>query len=93
MIKKAKVAGIKVILLSPTGDWTENLENENNRLNLHGLQVEKLAKENGVGFVDSLKIYRRHIKSGKNLRQLLSQINHPNAKAHKMIAKQLSTWF
>ena len=93
MIKAAKEEGVKVILLSPTGDWTENLKDKNNRLNLHGLQVENLAKTKGTGFVDSLKLYRDHVKAGKNIRQLLSQINHPNAKAHKMIAKQLATWF
>ncbi|OGF46867.1 MAG: lipase [Candidatus Firestonebacteria bacterium RIFOXYA2_FULL_40_8] len=93
MIKAAKTAGVKVILLSPTGDWTENLKDKKNRLNLHGAQVEALAKKYNTGFVDSLNFYRSYIKSGKNIRQLLSQINHPNAKAHKLVAKELAGWF
>ena len=93
MIRSAKRFGAKVILLSPTGDWTEDLRNKKTPLNLHGTQVEKLAGAYGVGFADSLGIYRKHVKAGKNIRQLLSQINHPNTKGHKLVAKELIKWF
>jgi acyl-CoA thioesterase I len=93
MIEKAKKAGVKVILLTPTGDWSVNLDDPNDPLNQHAEQIRALAAEHGVGLVDSLALFKQHVKNGGKQEDLLSQINHPNRKGHDLVAESLSTWF
>jgi len=93
MIEEAKAKGVKVILLTPTGDESASLDNPGDLLNLHADQIRKLAKEYQVGLVDSLAIYKQYIQQGGKLEDLMSQVNHPNGKGHEMIAQEIFTWF
>jgi lysophospholipase L1-like esterase len=93
LITEAKAAKIKVILLTPTPDWTVNLADPNNVLEQHARQIRALAAEHGVGLVDSLAAFTERVKRGENVRDYLSQINHPNERGHAVVAELIAKWF
>jgi acyl-CoA thioesterase I len=93
MIEKAKKAGVKIILLTPTGDLSSKLDDPNDPLNQHAAQIRALAAEHHVGLVDSLALFKRYITHGGKLQEIMSQINHPNRKGHDLVAKSLLSWF
>ena len=93
MIEKAKKAGVKVILLTPTGDLSSKLDDPNDPLNQHAAQIRALAAQHHVGLVDSLALFQRYVKSGGKLQDIMSQVNHPNRKGHDLVAKSLLSWF
>jgi len=93
MIIAAKAKGIKVILLTPTGDTRVNMENSDNPLAKHAEQIRGLAKEHGVALADSLLAFNRYIAEKGNLKELMSQVKHPNRKGHDLVTKQLMEWF
>ncbi len=89
MIKAAKSAGIRVILLTPTPDQRVNIDDPKNSLNLHAEQVRALAKEHEVLLIDSLALFQARLKAGVPLPDLMSQVNHPNGAGHALIAEAL----
>jgi acyl-CoA thioesterase I len=93
MIAKAKARGIKVILLTPTGDQSAKLDSANDPLNQHAEQIRTLAKENGVALADSLQQFKDYIGRGGQLADLMSQVNHPNRKGHELVAGEILKWF
>lgn len=93
MIEKAKKAGVKVILLTPTGDTSSKLDDPNDPLNQHAEQIRALAAEHHVGLVDSLALFKQYVKGGGKLEELMSQINHPNRLGHDLVADSLLLWF
>ena len=93
MIEKAIAQGVKVILLTPTGDTSASLDNPNDPLNLHAEQIQELAKEYHVGLVDSTQLYKQYIRKGGKLEDLMSQVNHPNRQGHELIAQEIFCWF
>ena len=93
MIRAAQASKVKVILLTPTGDLSANLDDENDPLCRHARQIRELAAQYGVGLVDSLAAFRAYVKAGGSLKDLMSQVNHPNEKGHAIVAKLLLEWF
>ena len=93
MIAKAKAAGVKVILLTPTPDTSAKLGDPNDPLNQHAQQIRALARRNGVALVDSLACFEERIRNGEPLDGLMSQSNHPNRKGHDVVATELLRWF
>jgi len=93
MITKARAAGAKVILLTPTADQRSNLLDETDALHQHAAQVRELAREHGVALVDSLALFTAEVRAGTPLEALMSQVNHPNARGHRLVAEALATWF
>ena len=93
MIQKAQAAGVKVILLTPTGDTSSKLDDPNDPLNTHAQQVRDLAAEFHVGLADSLEAFKGYVKGGGKLADLMSQVNHPNRKGHDLVTKELLEWF
>lgn len=93
MIAKAKAAGVKVVLLTPTGDTASKLDDPNDPLCQQAAQIRRLAAENHVGLVDSLAAFQQYIHKGGTLRELMSQSNHPNRKGHALVAESLLLWF
>lgn len=93
MITKAKAAGIKVILLTPSPDKSAKLDDPNDPLNQHAAQIRKLAAEHGVALSDSLAGFQKLLHAGTQLDSLMSQINHPNRQGHDLIAGELVKWF
>lgn len=93
MIAKAKAAGAKVILLTPTPDTSASLDDPNEPLNQHAEQIRRLARENEVALVDSLAAFRAHVRTGEPLDSFMSQFNHPNRKGHEIVAAELLKLF
>lgn len=93
MIDEAKAAGAKVILLTPTGDTSAKMLEEQDPLSKQAAQIRSLAEKNGVALADSYLAYQNWIKSGKKLDALMSQVNHPNAAGHQLVLEQLFPWF
>jgi len=57
MIKQAKNRGIKVILLTPSPDWSIAYDDPTNDLQQQANQIRRIAKENRVGLVDSYQAF------------------------------------
>lgn len=93
MIQAAQARGIRVILLTPTGDLSAKLDQPSDPLNQHAEQIRQLARQHGVGLVDSLTLFEQHVKNGGKLDDLMSQINHPNRRGHELVADALLSWF
>ncbi len=93
MIETTLKKGIKLILLTPTPDFKEDILDENASLAAHAEMIRKLAEEYKVGLVDSYKIFCDKVKNGEDLRKYMSQNNHPNPVGHSSVAAELLTWF
>lgn len=93
MIEQAQAAGAKIILLTPTPDQSAKLDDANDLLNQHAEQIRNLAAEFNVGLVDSLAAFKAELASGTALTNLMSQMNHPNARGHEIVATELIKWF
>ena len=93
MIQKARAAGAQVILLTPTPDLRITFADEADTLHQHAAQVRQLAAEYGTGLVDSLAHFEAEVRAGTPPADLMSQVNHPNARGHQLVAAALATWF
>jgi lysophospholipase L1-like esterase len=93
MIEAALNAHVKVILLTPTGDLSVNLDNPDDPLNQHAAQICRLAAEYHVGLADSLGAFKKYAKDGGKLADLMAQANHPDRNGHELVAAQLLKWF
>jgi acyl-CoA thioesterase I len=93
MIQAAQAVGVKVILLTPTPDQSTQLADPDDPLNRHAEQIRKLAQEFHTGLVDSLAAFQAEIARGTALTNLMSQVNHPNARGHELVGAELAKWF
>lgn len=93
MIEKAQGAGVKVVLLTPTGDTRAKLMDPADSLHQHAAQIRALAAEYHLGLVDSLALFQAEVARGTPLDALMSQVNHPNARGHQLVADALLEWF
>ncbi|MCX6255140.1 MAG: GDSL-type esterase/lipase family protein [Bacteroidia bacterium] len=93
MLRKAIKNNIKVILLTPSPDQRVNILESNNDIEKHTLQIRDLAKEFGVGLVDSYKIFKQIAFVGDSISNYMSQVNHPNKKGHSLIANEILKYF
>ena len=93
MIGQAKGKGVKVILLTPTGDQTAKMDDLNDPLTKQALAIRQLAREEEVGLVDSFSAFHDAVASGTQLGSLMAQVNHPNRKGHELVASELLKWF
>ncbi|PXX31786.1 GDSL-type esterase/lipase family protein [Arenibacter sp. ARW7G5Y1] len=93
MIKKAMNLKIKIILLTPSPDQRVNILEVDNVLEQYKNQIQLLAKENRVGLVDSYTLFKEKVLAGDSIPKFMSQVNHPNAEGHKLIAEEIITYF
>lgn len=93
MIQKALKRNIKIILLTPSPDQRINMLEANNVLEQHQKQIQSLAKENGIGLVDSFEIFKEKVIAGDSISKFMSQVNHPNAEGHRLIADEINMYF
>ncbi len=93
MIKMAKDKKLKILLLTPTGDHRAKMNDPKDKLSKHAEQIRKLAKDNDIGLVDSYQTFNDYIKAGGELKDLMSQVNHPNRKGHDLVVNKLMEWF
>ncbi len=93
MLAQARKLGIKVILLTPTADLSADLNDPGDPLNRQAAMIRALARRRRVALADSLAAFKAHVKGGGNLKELMSQVNHPNRKGHTLVAERLLAWF
>ena len=93
MVTRAKERGIKVILMTPTGDLQAALTDPADPLNQQAQMIRDLAAQQGVGLVDSLAEFQGYVSKGGRLEELMSQVNHPNRRGHELVAEAMMKWF
>lgn len=93
MIKEAQRQGIKVILMTPTPDLTENMLDDNSPLEQYSKQIRDLSVKYGTGLVDSYAAFKQKKKDGEELNAFMSQSNHPNAKGHAVVKELILDYF
>jgi lysophospholipase L1-like esterase len=94
MIEKALEKDIKVILCTPTWDYSYYDQDENwEMLKQHAKQVRDLATHYKVGLADSFEAFRCHVKEPADLADYLSYYNHPSEAGHELVAKELAKYF
>jgi acyl-CoA thioesterase I len=93
MIDACRSRGIKVFLLTPSPDQRENILDPKAELQQHTDQIIRLAEQNGVGLIDSYALFKRRVAGGTPVDKLMSQINHPNARGHLLIAEEIMRRF
>lgn len=95
MIEATIATGKKIILLTPTTDWTQRPTysgGDRAALPEHATQIRALAAEYGVGLADAFLAHQSYTASG-DLNDLLSWKNHPNRLGHELVAQELMRWF
>lgn len=89
MISHAKSTGTPVILLTPSPDQRQDMNNPENMLSQHARQIRKLARMNGLPIADSYAAFESVFKAGGTIAPLMSHVNHPNRLGHELIAKEI----
>ena len=93
MVELALKQGIKVILMTPTPDLSEDILEEANPLHQHAEMIRRLAAEYNVGLIDSYRIFENKARQGEKMENYMSQVNHPNSAGHQCDAQAIKTWF
>lgn len=93
MIEAALARGVKVILLTPTPDLSEDILAEGGRLAAHAELIRRLAAEYHIGLADVYGAFRARALAGENISLYMSQVNHPNALGHSVAAAEILPWF
>jgi lysophospholipase L1-like esterase len=93
MIRLALEKNIKVILLTPSPDQRVDIKDDLSILDQHANQIKELAKRFQIGLIDTYALYKNKVKSGSNLVDFMSQVNHPNEKGHQMITDEIMGYF
>jgi acyl-CoA thioesterase-1 len=93
MIRAALDKNIKVILLTPSPDQTVDIKGDQTILDQHARQIIQLSKYFNVGLIDTYAIFKNATKQGVALVDLMSQVNHPNANGHHLIADEIMKYF
>ena len=93
MVRSAKSHGIKVLLLTPTPDFSAKMADATDPLSKQAAQIREIASAEGVGLVDSYARFCEIQASGHGLPPFMAQSNHPNRKGHDEITKLILNWF
>lgn len=89
MVRAALAKNIKVILLTPSADLSEDIKQPTVPLAKFTEQLIKMADSFKVGLVDSYGQF----KVLDNVKDYMSQVNHPNKQGHELIAQEIVRWF
>lgn len=79
--------------MTPSPDLSVDLLDSNSDLEQHAKQIRSLANKYQLGLVDSYAQFRAIKVAGGKIEDYMSQINHPNAKGHALIAKEILKYF
>jgi hypothetical protein len=92
MIERALEKKIKVVLLTPTPDLSEDILDDETSLAKHSQQVRALAEEYKVGLVDSYQVFKS-LAAEQDLKSYMAQGNHINELGHDIVANEIIKWF
>ena len=93
MIEAALARGVKVILMTPTPDLSEDIRSDAAPLNAYAQMIRRLAAEYHVGLADSYACFRAKADAGEKMSSFMSQVNHPDARGHAVVAEEILRWF
>ena len=93
MIEAALARGVKVILMTPTPDLSEDIRSDQARLYPYVQMIRALAAEYHVGLADSYACFRSRAEAGEKLSSYMAQVNHPDARGHAIVAEEILRWF
>ncbi len=93
MIRQALERHIPVILLTPSPDLGVDIAREPNVLGRFSAQLRALAAQYHIGLADSYAAFRRLALDGEDLHAYMAQSNHPNARGHQVIVREILKWF
>lgn len=92
MITQAQQRGVRVVLLTPTPDLSENILADQGRLFAQAEMIRRLAAEYHVGLVDVYARFRELAGQGERIADYMAQVNHPNEKGHTVAATLIADW-
>lgn len=87
MIRKCKEHGIVVVLVTPTGDTRADMTRADDALRQRADLVRKLAADEDVPLADVAAAWLEELAGGTPEEELLSQVNHPNLRGHRLAAE------
>jgi len=95
MINQAKEKDVRIILLTPTWDFSVvDKKQENGRsLEYQAEIIKKIASEEKTGLADSYLAFKNAVKSKVPLESLMSWKNHPSRKGHNLVVSEILSWF
>jgi acyl-CoA thioesterase-1 len=93
MINAALDEHIPVILLTPSPDMRVDMVTKGNELEQFSEMLTTLAARYRIGLADSYGQFKTHLLSGFDLKDFMSQVNHPNEKGHELIAEEIMKYF
>ncbi|MEL7589399.1 MAG: SGNH/GDSL hydrolase family protein [Prolixibacteraceae bacterium] len=93
MIEAALDESIPVILMTPSPDMRVPVMAEENELEQFSAMLAGLAAAYRIGLADSFGQFEREVAEGRNLKDFMSQVNHPNEKGHELIANEIMKYF
>jgi len=93
MIRAAKRQGVPVVLLTPTGDKTADLNNLEDPLEVRARLIRKIASDEGILLADVFAAWRDELAKGVPQEDLMSQVNHPNLRGHGIAAQTVTKLF
>jgi len=93
MVSSARAAGVRVVLLTPTGVVDANLANPADPLAQRADLIRTIAATEDVLLADVSAAWLAELGRGTPQAQLLSQGNHPNLQGHQLAAGVLSATF
>ena len=93
MIEAALAKGVKVILLTPTPDLSEDIRSDQAPLQAYAQMIRRLAAEYHVGLADSYAVFRAKAEAGVKMASYMAQVNHPDARGHAIVAEEILRWF
>lgn len=93
MIEAALAHGVKVVLMTPTPDLSEDIRSDTAPLQGYAQMIRRLAAEYHVGLADSYACFRARAEAGEKIGSYMSQVNHPDARGHAIVAEEILRWF
>lgn len=92
MVEKALKKKIKVILITSSPDLKDSFDADGK---LYGFnqQIKEIAEKYQIGCANVFDVFKFEVTENGSIFDYMAQYNHPNAKGHEVIAKQLYTFF
>ena len=89
MISEALAANIKLVLLTPTPDLSEDILDENTTLAGYSNMIKALGEEYKIPVVDVYAQFKKLKQNGEDLSRYMSQNNHPNELGHQVAVQEI----
>ena len=86
MINQALKANVKVVLLTPTPDTSEDIKNTSTPLAQHSQQIIELGKQYNIPVIDSYGTFKKIAEKEQGLSKYMAQPNHINGLGHSIVA-------